>query len=140
VLLGKSGLNIRPGTGANTEDSRAIKWTVSRRARKGAGDVMIGVAPTTWIVPAEFEGRCCASATIGHATAPPSPEMNSRRRIRHPLKLQLRRAYRGLGCLGTGLRTETACEPSPRLQPKPPTGPDWVNEIKHDGYRLIVRR
>jgi bifunctional non-homologous end joining protein LigD len=24
--------------------------------------------------------------------------------------------------------------------PKPPSGPDWVHEIKHDGYRLIVRR
>ena len=23
---------------------------------------------------------------------------------------------------------------------KPPAGPDWVHEIKHDGYRLIVRR
>jgi bifunctional non-homologous end joining protein LigD len=23
---------------------------------------------------------------------------------------------------------------------KPPSGPDWVHEIKHDGYRIIVRR
>jgi bifunctional non-homologous end joining protein LigD len=23
---------------------------------------------------------------------------------------------------------------------KPPSGPDWVHEINHDGYRLIVRR
>jgi ATP-dependent DNA ligase len=23
---------------------------------------------------------------------------------------------------------------------KPPAGMDWVHEIKHDGYRLIVRR
>jgi ATP-dependent DNA ligase len=23
---------------------------------------------------------------------------------------------------------------------KPPSGPDWVHEIKHDGYRMIVRR
>jgi bifunctional non-homologous end joining protein LigD len=23
---------------------------------------------------------------------------------------------------------------------KPPDGPDWVHEIKHGGYRLIVRR
>jgi bifunctional non-homologous end joining protein LigD len=28
----------------------------------------------------------------------------------------------------------------PTLVAKPPTGPDWVHEIKHDGYRLIVRR
>jgi ATP-dependent DNA ligase len=23
---------------------------------------------------------------------------------------------------------------------KPPSGPDWVHEIKHDGYRLMVHR
>jgi hypothetical protein len=26
------------------------------------------------------------------------------------------------------------------LSAKPPSGPAWVHEIKHDGYRLIVRR
>jgi bifunctional non-homologous end joining protein LigD len=30
------------------------------------------------------------------------------------------------------------CIPTPAA--KPPSGPDWVHEIKHDGYRLIVRR
>jgi bifunctional non-homologous end joining protein LigD len=28
----------------------------------------------------------------------------------------------------------------PTLADKPPAGPGWVHEIKHDGYRLIVRR
>jgi bifunctional non-homologous end joining protein LigD len=28
----------------------------------------------------------------------------------------------------------------PILASKPPSGPDWVHEIKHDSYRLIVRR
>jgi bifunctional non-homologous end joining protein LigD len=28
----------------------------------------------------------------------------------------------------------------PTRAPKPPAGSDWVHEIKHDGYRLIVRR
>jgi ATP-dependent DNA ligase len=28
----------------------------------------------------------------------------------------------------------------PTLTAKPPSGPDWVHEIKHDGYRLMVRR
>jgi bifunctional non-homologous end joining protein LigD len=28
----------------------------------------------------------------------------------------------------------------PVLAVKPPSGPQWVHEIKHDGYRLIVRR
>jgi ATP-dependent DNA ligase len=30
------------------------------------------------------------------------------------------------------------CVPTRAL--KPPSGPDWVHEIKHDGYRLQVRR
>src|SRR3954466_11284864 len=30
------------------------------------------------------------------------------------------------------------CLPSPGE--RPPTGPDWVHEIKHDGYRLMARR
>jgi ATP-dependent DNA ligase len=28
----------------------------------------------------------------------------------------------------------------PILAHKPPAGPQWVHEIKHDGYRLLVRR
>jgi bifunctional non-homologous end joining protein LigD len=28
----------------------------------------------------------------------------------------------------------------PSRAPKPPSGLDWVHEVKHDGYRLIVRR
>src|SRR5258708_10955424 len=28
----------------------------------------------------------------------------------------------------------------PVMASKPPSGPDWVHEIKHDGDRLIVRR
>ena len=27
-----------------------------------------------------------------------------------------------------------------RLRPKPPVGPQWIHEIKHDGYRPIARR
>jgi len=30
------------------------------------------------------------------------------------------------------------CLPSPA--DRPPSGPDWVHEIKHDGYRLMPRR
>jgi bifunctional non-homologous end joining protein LigD len=30
------------------------------------------------------------------------------------------------------------CRPS--KAPRPPSGPEWVHEIKHDGYRLLVRR
>ncbi|MDE5454188.1 hypothetical protein GWE18_15305 [Bradyrhizobium sp. CSA112] len=30
------------------------------------------------------------------------------------------------------------CQPSKVA--RPPSGPSWVHEIKHDGYRLMVRR
>jgi bifunctional non-homologous end joining protein LigD len=30
------------------------------------------------------------------------------------------------------------CQPTPT--PKPPSGDDWLHEIKHDGYRLVARR
>jgi bifunctional non-homologous end joining protein LigD len=35
-------------------------------------------------------------------------------------------------------RTIEPCLPSPA--DRPPTGPEWVHEIKHDGYRLMARR
>jgi ATP-dependent DNA ligase len=39
------------------------------------------------------------------------------------------------------VRTDGFIDPCiPTLAAKPPSGPDWVHEIKHDGYRLIVRR
>jgi hypothetical protein len=28
----------------------------------------------------------------------------------------------------------------PSTAERPPSGPDWVHEIKHDGYRLMARR
>jgi ATP-dependent DNA ligase len=33
------------------------------------------------------------------------------------------------------------CEPClPTQVTKPPSGPDWIHEIKHDGFRLLTRR
>jgi ATP-dependent DNA ligase len=28
----------------------------------------------------------------------------------------------------------------PRLAKEPPAGPDWIHEIKHDGFRIMARR
>src|SRR6202162_5183294 len=43
--------------------------------------------------------------------------------------------------LSRGVRTDGFIDPCiPTLAAKPPAGPDWDHEIKHDGYRLIVRR
>jgi bifunctional non-homologous end joining protein LigD len=36
------------------------------------------------------------------------------------------------------IRADGLCIPT--LAAKPPVGPDWVHEIQHDGYRLMVRR
>jgi bifunctional non-homologous end joining protein LigD len=45
------------------------------------------------------------------------------------------------GMLARRIRTDGFVDPCiPFRAPKPPSGPDWVHEIKHDGYRLIVRR
>jgi ATP-dependent DNA ligase len=30
------------------------------------------------------------------------------------------------------------CLPSPAV--KPPSGPNWLHEVKHDGFRLMARR
>jgi ATP-dependent DNA ligase len=39
------------------------------------------------------------------------------------------------------IRTDGFVDPCiPTLAAKPPSGPDWVHEVKHDGYRLIARR
>jgi bifunctional non-homologous end joining protein LigD len=39
------------------------------------------------------------------------------------------------------IRTDGFVDPCiPSLSHKTPAGPGWVHEIKHDGYRLIVRR
>jgi ATP-dependent DNA ligase len=43
------------------------------------------------------------------------------------------------------LRSRTAVagfiEPClPSLAKTPPSGPDWLHEIKHDGYRMMIRR
>ena len=37
-------------------------------------------------------------------------------------------------------RSANASSPSSSRAYKVPAGPDWVHEIKHDGYRLQVRR
>jgi hypothetical protein len=48
------------------------------------------------------------------------------------------RLFDGGACCSRRRLRRPLCIPSRAL--KPPSGPDWVHEIKHDGYRLIVRR
>jgi bifunctional non-homologous end joining protein LigD len=43
--------------------------------------------------------------------------------------------------LSRRVRTDGFIDPCiPTLATKAPSGPDWVHEIKHDGYRLFTRR
>jgi ATP-dependent DNA ligase len=45
------------------------------------------------------------------------------------------------GMLARRIRTDGFVDPCiPSRASKPPSGPGWVHEVKHDGYRLIVRR
>jgi ATP-dependent DNA ligase len=38
-------------------------------------------------------------------------------------------------------RTKPTIEPClPRPAKEPPSGPDWIHEIKHDGFRILARR
>src|SRR4051794_38942044 len=36
--------------------------------------------------------------------------------------------------------TLRAAKPSPALPSPPPSGSNWIHEIKHDGFRLMARR
>jgi ATP-dependent DNA ligase len=52
----------------------------------------------------------------------------------------IRRRHGGRGN-ANGPRAPRQFEPCiPTRGKKVPTGPDWIHEIKHDGYRLIVQR
>jgi bifunctional non-homologous end joining protein LigD len=47
-----------------------------------------------------------------------------------------------IGSSSIAVRSSTSFVPPciPTRAAKPPAGPDWVHEIRHDGYRLQVRR
>ena len=52
-----------------------------------------------------------------------------------------RRRVHGAAIVTRRVRTDGFIDPCiPTLAAKPPSGLGWVHEIKHDGYRLIVRR
>jgi bifunctional non-homologous end joining protein LigD len=44
----------------------------------------------------------------------------------------------GLPSSGHGVAYQGAVEAARRYRTKPPLGPQWIHEIKHDGYRLIA--
>src|SRR5437763_4369317 len=42
--------------------------------------------------------------------------------------------------LRSGPITDFTAPCVPRRAYKPPAGPDWIHEIKHDGFRIMARR
>jgi hypothetical protein len=59
--------------------------------------------------PTTGSSDCCAGAATGHAAAPPSPAMNSRRRSSP--EVADRTPYRGLDCLGRASATLARVRP-----------------------------
>ena len=50
-------------------------------------------------------------------------------------------AHHEVALLGPQRQPPGFIEPCiPTRTDKPPDGPDWIHEIKHDGYRMIVRK
>jgi hypothetical protein len=62
-------------------------------------------------------------------------------RSRHPTPQKSRQELSRDGMLTRNIRTDGFVDPcTPIRSANPPSGPRGVHEIKHDGYRLIVRR
>jgi hypothetical protein len=83
-------------------------------------------------------GPFTSAAPEGHG--PPTSCPTDHRPLRGNLAIPRRRAgslFIPHGC-PSHRRVRDPCIPT--LGAKPPSGTDWVHEIKHDGYRLIVRR
>ena len=50
-------------------------------------------------------------------------------------------ARHNISSLSSRIRTPPGSEPClPSPADKPPSGANWIHEIKHDGYRLMARR
>jgi ATP dependent DNA ligase domain len=95
-----------------------LSITRNRRRRSGAVSVGPGGATVVWVVGLMGRGR--------------RQKIDTRPVRRGASKVMITTKH---------VRADGFVEPcSPTLAAKPPAGPDWVHEIKHDGYRLIVRR
>jgi hypothetical protein len=78
--------------------------------------------------------RWCRHALLFNSSARPAPSW-TRPQVRAYLSADMP-AFRELRrCL---TRRRSSFEPClPRPAKVPPTGPDWIHEIKHDGFRII---
>ena len=80
-------------------------------------------------------GTCCPTR-VNHLVARRSQEVQARRHA-HPDSIR-GRAGPIFALAMPVLRFIEPCLPS--LADRPPSGTNWIHEIKHDGYRLMARR
>ena len=70
-----------------------------------------------------------------------SPSSYSRYDEPQPVHPVLAGAFHCGGPEACVLRRKPTIEPClPRPAKEPPCGPDWIHEIKHDGFRILARR
>src|SRR6266545_6139712 len=89
-------------------------------------------------VPSRASGCCTGDGSPLPDSAVPIPVPTVTRLIRLPggSRLSSFRMLSRTPLLPSGFIGP--CLPSPAE--RPPTGPQWIHEIKHDGYRLMARR
>ena len=85
----------------------------------------------------------CPSTSVDRRLRNPEPRLDAPRTggVRHPsADKSLTRSGADLKKPGM-VRVSAFIEPClPSRADRPPSGPGWVHEIKHDGFRLMVRR
>jgi bifunctional non-homologous end joining protein LigD len=82
----------------------------------------------------------CEAVISPHAGAGPSCPYTKGRVLSAGLNVHSSRQILAVAMRINRLPAGFVIPAQPVLASKPPVGPDWVHEIKHDGYRLIVYR
>jgi hypothetical protein len=103
-------------------------------------------SPRYLIVAARLAGSSAGTSKCEPPVSRPSEARGSRDQVKLGVDLAAGPEDSTLGCGNcpphSGVRLNAAVVPNFIEPPgeQPPTGPDWVHEIKHDGFRLMARR
>ena len=95
----------------------------------------------TDLAASRYSGRACrirvlSLLLLGFCCTTPASPPSTKLRFDHPADNLTTMSLRVRPKLPTGFIEP--CLPSPA--DKPPSGSNWIHEIKHDGYRLMARR